>query len=218
MQGVEGQGTGAARTVEMDDRVQGRQGDAHVGRMRRDARVRGTEDGMDAVEPLARVTARARCPLVAARSVGIVEIGASRPLEQIAADRRHVADLRRCTGQDRARQHRIALAHQPVLGQRGVADRRADQQPAALGLDDLGGQSGHVDQTGRRRDPLAHQIDDVGATAEIGRLGNGPQAQGLRPVGGAGIVEGGHAATVARIASMIPLCAPHRHKLPLIRS
>ena len=88
------------------------------------------------LKPLDRVAALARLPLVAARAVAVVEVGAAGALEQVAADRRHVADLRRRAGDDRARQHRVSRAYRGVLGHRGVARGRADEQAAAVGLVD----------------------------------------------------------------------------------
>ena len=122
---------------------------------------------MIAVEALDRVAALARLALVAARSVVVVEIGAARTLEQVAADGRHVADLRRCAREDRPGQHRIARPHQPMLGDCGVARSGADPQPAAGLLDDVARQSRHVDQRHGPLDRLAHQVDQVGAAAEI---------------------------------------------------
>ena len=55
------------------------------------------------LKPSMRVAALAGRALVAARSVIVVEIDAAGALEQVAADGRHVADLRRGAGQDRAR-------------------------------------------------------------------------------------------------------------------
>ena len=68
----------------------------------------------------------------------VVEVGAARALEQIAAGGGLVAKLRRRAGQDRLRQQRIAAAHAHVGGERAVRDQRADAQAALRGLFDVG--------------------------------------------------------------------------------
>jgi hypothetical protein len=80
-----------------------------------------------------------------------------------------------------------------VRGQRRVARRRADQQAAVGALLDVARQAGHIDQGQRLLDGLAHQVDQVGAAAQV--LGAGPAAQlhASACVGGAGVGEGGHA-------------------------
>ena len=66
----------------------------------------------------------------------VVEVGAPRALEQVAAGRGLVAKLRRRAGQDRLRQQRIAAADAHVGGKRAVGDPRADAQAALRGLFD----------------------------------------------------------------------------------
>ena len=61
---------------------------------------------------------------------GIAEVHASRPLQQIAGSRRHVANLRRCAGEDRLRKNRIILAHRRMVRKIGIANRGADLQAA----------------------------------------------------------------------------------------
>ncbi len=114
----ERQAPDAGRTLHVDDGIERGQRDAHVGGMDGDARLRGAEDRVIAVEAVDRVAALAGVALVAARSVVVVEIGAAGALEQVAADGGHVADLRAGAGDDGAGQQRIAGADQPVLGQR----------------------------------------------------------------------------------------------------
>ena len=72
---------------------------------------------------------RARLAFVAGRR-RVVEISAARALQEIAARRRHVAQLLRGAGQNGAGQHRIALLDQRVIGEIGVAHQRADAQTA----------------------------------------------------------------------------------------
>ena len=98
------------------------------------------EDRVHAVEAADRRAARARLAFVAGRR-DVVEVGAARALQEVAADRRHVAQLLRGAGQQRARQHRIALLDQRVIGQdrscararRCAARRRRSPRPVSSG-------------------------------------------------------------------------------------
>ena len=63
----------------------------HVGRMHGDALVARAEDGVDAVVAFERGAAGAGIALVALGEGAVIEVIAARALEQIAADRRHVA-------------------------------------------------------------------------------------------------------------------------------
>jgi hypothetical protein len=85
------------------------------------------ENGVMSVETANSVAAGTEFALVAARSGGVVEIDAARPLEDVASDGRHVADLRRGARQQRPRQHRIMRPHGRMRGDHTVAEGRADQ-------------------------------------------------------------------------------------------
>ena len=139
---------------------------AHVGRMRRDAGFAGAEDRIDAVDALDRRAAAAGLAFVAGRR-GVIEIEAARALQEIAAGRRHVAQLLRGAGQDRAREQRIALLDQRVVGEVGVRHERADAQAAVRRLlDGLQRQPRDVDQPRRALDIVFHQVDQVGAAGD----------------------------------------------------
>ena len=107
--------------------VQRGQCNAHVGRMRRDAGIARAEDRVHAVDAVDRRAAAAGLALVARRR-GVIKIVAARPLQEIAAGRRHVAQLLRGAGEDRACQQRIALLDQRVIGEIGIRHQRADAQ------------------------------------------------------------------------------------------
>ena len=96
--------------LHMDPGIERGQRHAHVGGMRGNAERRRAEDGVHAIESLGRVAALTRISFVAARPLVIIKIGTSRALQDVAAHRCHVAYLRRCAGQDRTRQDRIAHA------------------------------------------------------------------------------------------------------------
>ena len=68
------------------------------------------------LKPSMAGAAAAGLALVAGRR-GVVEVGAARPLHQVAADRRHVAQLRRG-----AREDRLATAADSALDLRVVGD------------------------------------------------------------------------------------------------
>src|ERR1700720_4754423 len=74
---------------------------AHVGRMRRDASLAGAEDCVHAVEAFKGGATAAWLAFVA-RGCRVVKIIAARPLQEIAARRRHIAKLRGCARNDRA--------------------------------------------------------------------------------------------------------------------
>src|SRR5215467_1088351 len=83
----------AARPGHEDMSVQGRERDAHVGRMGGNAMLARPEDGMGTVHALDGGTTRAGRSLVAARDP-VVKVHTPGTLEQIASDGRHVPELR----------------------------------------------------------------------------------------------------------------------------
>ena len=78
--------------LDFDHGVERGERHAEIGRMRGDAGLAPTQDSVQAVLAAARVAARTRLPLVAAAR-RVIEIGASRALQQVPADRRGVAQL-----------------------------------------------------------------------------------------------------------------------------
>ena len=105
-----------------------------------------------------------------------------------------------------------------MSGQVAVADRRADSQPAAgRRLDLVVGQVADVDQLIGSGDAEAHQVHEVRPAAEVGRAG--PEVRdGIRGVLGPRVAERPHGVTTEVMARTIFTYAPHRHRLPLIRS
>jgi hypothetical protein len=69
--------------------------------MRRDTGFARSEDGVDAVDAFNRRAARAGLAFVAGHR-RVVKIKAAGALHEIAAGRRHIAQLRRCAGENRA--------------------------------------------------------------------------------------------------------------------
>jgi hypothetical protein len=124
------------------------------------------EDRAAPVEPLACGAAGPRLALVAGGRA-VIEVQAASALQQIAPDRRHVPELRRRSRQERLGQHRVPAADQPVRGEAAVADPRADAHaPTGQFLDLRQRQPGDVDNRCGPLDPLAHQVDQIGAAAE----------------------------------------------------
>src|SRR4029077_12219131 len=64
--------------------------------MSRETPVAGAEDGVHAMVPIYRCAAGSTFPLVA-RTTRIAKVPTPGPLQEIAANRRHVAQLRRST-------------------------------------------------------------------------------------------------------------------------
>ena len=180
----------AGRPGDMDLGVERRERHAHVGRMRRNAGLAGAENGMHAIEPGDGGAAAAGLALITGRC-GVVKVIAAGALQEIAAGRGHVTQLRRGAGEEGAAQHWIALGDQGVIGEVRIRHQRADAQAAVAGLlDGLERQARNVDQPRRPLDVFLHQIDEVGAAGDEFRLGVGrDQADGVGDIIGAGVVE-----------------------------
>src|ERR1041385_6355204 len=76
------------------DRVERGERHAHIARMRRDTLVALTEYRMDPIVAVHRPATTFGCTLVTGRESWVVKIVTTCSLQQIAADRRHVAQLR----------------------------------------------------------------------------------------------------------------------------
>jgi hypothetical protein len=194
MEVAERDGAFAAGSAHVDGRVERRERDAHVGRMRGDAVRTRAEDSVLPVHAMDRRTAAAGRAFVARRR-GVVEIPAARPLQQVAAGRGHVAQLLRSARQDRARQQRVAALDHRVVRKIAVRHERADPQAAVRRfLDPLERQLRDVDQPRRPFDVLLHQVDQIGAAGdEFGVRIRAGAAHRIRDVGGARVFETDHA-------------------------
>src|SRR4051795_460543 len=98
---------------------------------------------MIAVESIHRVTTGAGFALAASSGV-IVKIPAPRALKDVSSYRRHITDLGGRAGQNRAAEHRIALSHARIGGERGVLGRCANDQAAALAVLDRRGKRSYI--------------------------------------------------------------------------
>ena len=127
---------GAVRTGDMHFRLERRERDAHIGWMRCDAGLARTQNGVDAVDAVDRRAAAARRAFVAGRH-RVVEVKAPRALHEVAPGRCHVAQLLRRAGQDRAREQRISMFDQRVIGEVGIRHQRPDEKAAVQGFLDV---------------------------------------------------------------------------------
>jgi hypothetical protein len=128
--------------------------------------VAGAQDGMDPIESDQRRTSRTRLALVA-RFGNVVEIIATRPLQQIATRSGLVAQLRACTSQQRSAEHPVMLPHPRIGREVAVSHHRTDPQAALGGVFNLiERQAADVHQVQRSLDLQFHQIKQIGSTCD----------------------------------------------------
>lgn len=207
MQFVECDLATAVPAFDLDDRVERDQRHAEVGRMRGDAALAPAKHGVHPVLAVPGVAAAADLALVAAAG-GIVEIRTPRPLQQVAAYGRRIAQLRRRAGEKRLCHGRIRLRKLGVMREIGIADQRTDPQ-RAIGemLDPIEPvEMRNIDEPIRTADIALHQIEQVGAGGEIGRARLGGGGNGFSDRGGPDIIELFHAERLW-LDSSAPACA-----------
>jgi hypothetical protein len=188
--------------------------------MHSDAAVARAEDRVHPVEA-ADCSAPATRFAFVAWGCDVVEVSATRALKQIAADRRHVAQLLRGAGQQCTGQHGIALPHQRVIGEIRVAHQRADAEPAIGSVLNLvEGKPGDIDQLRWPLDVHLHKIDQIRAPGdELCAWAVGHEAHRLGGAVGARILEVDHGCPIACwIAATMLGYAPQRQMFPLINS
>src|SRR5205823_12606649 len=106
----------AVRTKHAYNGVEGGQCNGHVRRMCGDARIRCTQDGQGAVITLASGTAAARYALIT-RLGDMLEVNATRTLQQVRAGRSRVAQLAGGPREQRRREHGTACADPATASQ-----------------------------------------------------------------------------------------------------
>jgi len=198
----------ALRPDQVDLRIQRHQRHRPVAGILRDAAAVDAQHGVVAVDAVQRRAARARDALVAGGPTRVAEVRAPRPLQDVAAQRRHVAELRAGGKLQALRDGRVAGQHARVRSHRGHAGKGAHTQATRPGLD-AGmhrAQRGEVHQALRGQHVELHQIEQRRAAGQelhrrihlaLARLL--PQPRGLRRVHGAVIGERAHQAR--------PICA-----------
>jgi hypothetical protein len=133
--------------------------------------VGDAEHRMDAVNPAQRRTAAARRALVAFPVARVTEVGAAGALQDIAADRRHVAQLG-AGGELQALRHDGELAPDRFIVRHvGHAGQGPEPEATRAGLDlaVAGLERVDVHQGGRPHHVQLHQVDEGGAAGEICR-------------------------------------------------
>src|SRR5438876_1605090 len=151
----------AAGPGRKDARLERSKRNAHVGWMRGNAVLACAEDRVHAVDATDRSATAPGRTFVAGRA-RIVEIEAARSLQQVAAGRCHVAQLRRGAGEDGARKQRIACLDLRVPGEVAVGHQRADAQAPTFNLLDLvERQVGYVDHGGGKLYMLLDEVDEI---------------------------------------------------------
>ncbi len=102
-------------------RIQSDQRLGKIAWIRRDAMVTDAENRVAAIDALHRGAARPGIPLVAGFPARIAKVGAARALQNVAAERRHVADLSARGKLKRLREHRIVALDRGVIRDVGHA-------------------------------------------------------------------------------------------------
>src|SRR4029077_4405846 len=101
-----------------------------IRRMGRDAALAPSHYRVKPVLAASGITARTGIALIAG-TCDIVKIRAARPLQQIAADRRGIAKLRRRSGQKRLGDRRKASGKSLLVSEVSIADKSSDPHAAA---------------------------------------------------------------------------------------
>ena len=127
---------------------------------------------MVAIEAVKRRAAGAWAPLVAGDIILIAEIGAARPLHDVATHRCHVPQLARCREQQAFGNERKPPTHLRVGDHVTHPSQRADAYAAIRqGLDSCHvRQAVDVQETLGQRRAILHQAKKVGTTGDEGQL------------------------------------------------
>jgi len=187
-----------------DDGIERNQRHAKIRWMGGDAVLAPSEDGMQPIIAAVGIAARTGLTLVASTG-DVVEIGAARALQEIAADSGGVAQLRRCTRQKRFGYSRETAGEIAVVGQIRVAHQRADAH-ATVGesLDPVeAGKMRDIDEAIGPADPALHQVQQVGAGGEISGTRLGGRGDGLLQRRRPHIIERFHATSRQFFASSV---------------
>lgn len=153
--------------------VECHQGDGEVRGVQGDAPLVRAEDGVHTGHPLDGRTTGPGEALVALRDVGVPEVPAARPLQQVSADRRHVPQLG-----GRALQQRLPDQGQALgdcrIGRQFLHRRQgADVERLAPPLGTGQWETRDVDQHARAEHPVLHQIELRRPSGQIRGVGTG---------------------------------------------
>src|SRR5690349_19908770 len=191
------------------------------------------EDRLRAIDAGDRRASGAGFALVAGRR-RIAKVRATRPLQHVPADGCHVAQLARCSEEQRLTHDRISLAQARVPRHVAHASERAESEAAARQLGDGGerriasAEVVDVDEVRRSFDIELHEIDEIRPTGNESRRRRGAGVERGVDVASAHIFEVDHrvcpppfeacARRTSCTAAAMPGYAPQRQMLPLIAS
>jgi hypothetical protein len=184
--------------------------------MRRDAVLAPAENGVKPVVAAAGVAARTGIAFVAGAG-DVVEVRAARALQEIAADGRGIAQLRRGSRQKRFGHGREAPREIAIVRKLRIVNQCADAHAAIWKILDIiePRKMGDVDEPVREADASFHQIEEIGASGEIDgarvRSGGDRFRNGRRPH----VVEGLHATSLRLCASSIRCASSTASVMPL---
>jgi hypothetical protein len=176
------EGALSLRTFDPHRGVESDQCNGDVRRTRRHAMAAGAENGVPGIEPLDCGATGVRGPLIA-RRIEHPEIGAADALEQVAADRGHVAQLRRGTLDQAFGNERLQALDIGMRRDVGHARERADHQIGAIDADFGKRERVDVDQVLRLLHLVPHEIDQRRAAGDQTPAGG---------CGGDGSLDRGH--------------------------
>ena len=170
-------------TRDLDLGVECCEGDEWIGGLHRDTRIGPAEDRMSIVQAFPRAAAASGNALVAAPGQRRfrAEIGTASLLQDVAADRRAVPDLRGCRLQARVGQHRGVLAHDGVLADLIERCESTDGQAVIELLDGIQARdAGDVDHRVGCGDAESEPVEQLGAAGD---------RHGARPVDRKNVIE-----------------------------
>ena len=117
--------------------------------------------------------------------MNISEVGAARPLQDVAGHSRHVADLCGGAREDRFRQHRKTVTHDRVPRQLTVGDGRADDNCVIRHVDVRHAEMPNINNCVGREHVDLHQIDKRRPPSQ-------EHCAGVNGHGSGGIIHVGH--------------------------
>ena len=153
---------------DLDRGIERQHGLGPIARVGRDTILARPEHRVEAVHPVERRASRTWVALVASRPTHVAEIGAAGALKHVAAEGRHVAQLRTRGEEQGLRQHRIGLDDGRVPC--GFGHRRESTEPQTIRCGRDGGsiaaKRSHIHDMGRRHGLELHEVEQGGAAGE----------------------------------------------------
>ena len=195
----------SVRAAQDHDAIERHQCDREIRGVGGDAMVAGAKDGVATIDAVDGGAARSGIALVAS-CIEAAEIGAAHALQEVAADRGHVAQLRRGALDQGFDDQRLRLPRGGIGGHVRHPRQRAEHELVPIEPDVAQGEAVDVDQLLGPLDLLAHQVDQRRAACEVAPAGQRAGDRVLLAASGS-IREGVHgqlSPAVAAIAATIP--------------